>query len=386
MEDIIVEVDMDKADRAAGAGLARTAARLAEDFSTRAEAHDSEESFVAENYGKLMRAGFMRAAVPAELGGGGAGIAEMGEVIRVLAHGCGSTALAFAMHTHQVVIPAWRWRHQPAAKAAVEPLLKRVATTDTVLLSSGGTDWVGGSGRAERVEGGWRIHARKVFVSGAPAGTLLMTSAVAGDEVIHFALPMDAPEVKVLDTWHTLGMRGTASHDVEIDGFFVPDDKVPLKRAGGQWHPVWHIIATLAFPLIYAAYLGVAESARDIAVGIARNREGAARQPRVAGEMEVRLRAAQIAHARMIAIAEENAPSAGSVNEVMIGRRLVEENTTRAVELAMELAGGMGFYRRTGLERRLRDVQAARYHPLRREVQELYAGSMALGDPVDRIF
>jgi alkylation response protein AidB-like acyl-CoA dehydrogenase len=70
----------------------------------------------------------------------------------------------------------------------------------------------------------------------------------------------------------------------------------------------------------------------------------------------------------------------------MIGRRLVEENATRAVELAMELGAGMGFYRRTGLERCLRDVQAARYHPLRREAQELYAGSMALGDPVDRIF
>ncbi len=384
MEDIIVKGKMD--ELTGEGGLARTAMLLAKDFATRAEVHDGEDSFVAENYGKLMRQGFMRAAVPAELGGGGAEVAEMCDLIRLLAHGCGSTALAFAMHTHQVVIPAWRWRHQPAAKAAVEPLLKRVATTETVLLSSGGSDWVGGSGRAEKVEGGWRIHARKAFVSGSPAGSLLMTSATAGDEVLHFALPMDAPEVKVLETWHTLGMRGTGSHDVEIDGYFLPDDKVALKRKGGEWHPVWHIIATLAFPLIYSAYVGVAESARDIAVGIAKSRSGAARQPRVAGEMEVRLRAAQLAHGRMIAVAEENAPSANSVNEVMIGRRLVEENATRAVELAMELGAGMGFYRRTGLERCLRDVQAARYHPLRREAQELYAGSMALGDPVDRIF
>lgn len=255
-----------------------------------------------------------------------------------------------------------------------------------MLLSSGGTDWVGGSGRAERVEGGWRVHARKVFVSGAPMGNLLMTSARAGDEVIHFALPMDAPEVRMLDTWHTLGMRGTGSHDVEVDGYFVPDDKVPLKRRADEWHPVWHIIATLAFPLIYAAYLGVAESARDIALGIARTRKGAARQPRVAGEMEVALRGAQIAHHRVVAVAEADAPSAASVNEVMIGRRLVEAGAVRAVELAMELAGGQGFYRRTGLERCLRDVQAARYHPLRRETQEMYAGAMALGDPVDRIF
>jgi indole-3-acetate monooxygenase len=384
VEDVILN---EKSVQSSGAGgLAGAARRLAEDFSTRAGQHDLEESFVADNFGKLMRSGFMRAAVPAELGGGGADLAEMCDVVRLLAQGCGSTALAFAMHSHQVVIPAWRWRHQPAAKAAVEPLLKRVATTETVLLSSGGSDWIGGSGRAERVEGGWRIHARKVFVSGAPMGTLLMTTAMAGDEVIHFALPMDAPEVAVLDTWHTLGMRGTGSHDVAIDGYFVAEDKVPLKRKAGVWHPVFQIIATLAFPLIYSAYVGVAENARAIAVDIARSRSGAARQPRVAGEMEVALRAAQIALARMIAVAAENAPSAESVNEVMIGRRLVEQNAIRAVELAMELAAGMGFYRRTGLERCLRDVQGARYHPLRREAQELYAGAMALGDPVDRIF
>lgn len=373
-------------DFAGGLSLTERAARLAADFASRAERHDREESFVEENYAKLMRAGFFRAAVPAELGGEGAGIAEMCDVIRLLARGCGSTALAFSMHTHQVVIPAWRWQHQPQARAAVEPLLKRVATGDTILLSSGGSDWVGGSGRAERVEGGWRIHARKIFVSGAPKGTLLITGAVAGDEVIHFALPMDAPEVRALDTWHTLGMRGTASHDVEVEGFFVADDKVALKRKAGEWHPLFQIIATLAIPLIYAAYLGIAESARDLALDLARKRSGPARQPRLAGEMEVALRAAQMAHRAMVAEAERNSPSADSVAEVMIGRRLAADNAIRAVDLALDLSGGAGFYRSAGIERRFRDVQGARYHPMRRDVAELYAGTLALGDPVATIF
>ena len=88
-------------------------------------------------------------------------------MLRILAHDCGSTALAFSMHTHQVAIPAWRWRHQKVA--AVEPLLKRVAAERIILLSSGGSDWIGGSGKAEKVEGGYRITARKVFTSGAPS-------------------------------------------------------------------------------------------------------------------------------------------------------------------------------------------------------------------------
>jgi len=39
-----------------------------------------------------------------------------------------------------------------------------------------------------------------------------------------------------------------------------------------------------------------------------------------------------------------------------------------------------------GLERRFRDVQGARYHPLQQGPQARYAGAMALGQPVDRIF
>jgi alkylation response protein AidB-like acyl-CoA dehydrogenase len=63
---------------------------------------------------------------------------------------------------------------------AAEPLLRRVAAEKLILLSSGGSDWIGGSGTAIKVDGGYRITARKVFTSGAPAGSLLMTSAVVG--------------------------------------------------------------------------------------------------------------------------------------------------------------------------------------------------------------
>ncbi len=366
--------------------LADRADRLAAEFAARADKHDQNDSFVAENYDRLRAEGLIAAAVPHELGGEGAEVRAMADAIRRLAHGCGSTALAFAMHSHQVVIPAWRWRHQPPAAPKVEPLLRMVAEKSAVILTSGGGDWVGGSGRAERVEGGWRIHARKAFVSGAPVGAVLMTSAVSDQGILHFGLPMAAPEVTRLDIWHTLGMRGTGSEDVVVDGYFLPDDKVALIRPLGEWHPLFQIIATLAFPLIYAAYLGVAESARDIALTLARARTGEARQPRLVGQMETALRAAQMAHGHMIAVAERNAPSADSVSEVMIGRQLVEQNALRTVELAMELAAGQGFYRAAGLERRFRDIQGARYHPMRRDVQRLYTGTLTLGDPVDHIY
>lgn len=349
---------------------------------------DENDGFVGSNYGLLKEAGLVEAGVPAELGGGGATVAELAEMLRLLAHGCSSTALAFSMHTHQVAIPAWRWQHQKAAP--VEPLLRRVAAERIVLLSSGGSDWIGGSGEARKVEGGYRVTARKVFTSGAAAGDLLMTGALvhgeAGDSVIHFALPMKAPEVRVQDNWRTLGMRGTGSNDVVIEDFFVPDAGVALTRKAGEWHPLFQIISTIAFPLIYAVYLGVAERARDIAIGIAKAKPAKDDTVILAGRMETALRAAQLAHGWMLKTVERNAPSADTVNEVMIGRTLVARHAMETVDLAMELAGGAGFYRARGLERLFRDIQGARFHPLQAGPQARYAGATALGQPTAQIF
>ena len=366
--------------------LADKAKRLAVEFGASAAQHDADDTFVGENFGRLREEGLLAAAVPSELGGGGASVRELAEMLRLLAHGCGSTALAFAMHTHLTAVPAWRWAHQPAAKAAVEPVLKRVASAGAVLVTSGGSDWIGSSGTAERVEGGYRIHARKAFASSSPVGTLFMSSAICGDKIIHFVVPFDAPEMKRLDTWRTLGMRGTGSDDLQIDGFFVPDDKVLLIRAAGEWHPVWHIIATTAMPLIYAVYLGIAEASRDMAVAIMAKREGAARNRQLIGEMENALWSARTGHDAMIAVVELNAPSAATINQGMFGRQAVEVAVIRTVELAMEVAGGAGFYRAAGLERRFRDVQGARYHPMRRDKQREFAGSLALGESVAQVY
>jgi alkylation response protein AidB-like acyl-CoA dehydrogenase len=369
--------------------LVAVARQLGPDFARRAAEMDETDTFVAENYEALKAAGLMEAGVPKELGGGGHDVDELAAMLRELAHHCSSTALAFAMHTHQVAIPAWRWVHQKATP--VEPLLKRVAAERLVLVSSGGSDWIAGSGKAEKVEGGFRITARKVFSSGAPSGNLLMTSAVwdspeDGPQVLHFGVPMNSPHVRIIPVWKTLGMRATGSHDVLIEGHVVPDAAVALKRKAGEWHMVFHIIAMVAFPLIYSVYIGVAESARDIALEMARKRRPDPNTTALAGRMETELRGAQYAHAAMLAAVRGNKPGPETTNEIMMGRHLVATHAIAAVELAMETAGGGGFYRAAGLERRFRDIQGARYHPLQSGPQATFAGSVALGLPTDRVF
>ena len=93
-------------------------------------------------------------------------------MLRELAHHCGSTALALSIHTHVLAATVWRWRQQQP----LEPLLRRVAEEQIVLVSTGASDWLDSSGRADRVKGGYRVTGRKIFGSGAPAGTLLITS------------------------------------------------------------------------------------------------------------------------------------------------------------------------------------------------------------------
>ncbi len=365
-------------------GLTELMRQLGPAFEARAAANDASDRFCEEDFAELKNRGVMAAAVPAELGGGGATVSELGAMLRTLAGYSASTALALSMHTHQVAIPAWRWRNE---NGAGEPLLKDVAAENIVLVSSGGSDWLDSSGTVKKVDGGYLMNARKVFSSGSPAGDLLMTSAVLDDPsegatVLHFAVPLKADGVTVSDNWKTLGMRATGSNDVVIEDLFIPDAAIGGRRPRGTWG-IFHLVMKIAIPLIYSVYLGVAEKARDIALDlVAKKRENAETRLNV-GEMENALRSARLAVGEMLRLADTAPPGPETTNEVAILRTLAGEAAIATVEKAMAVAGGAGFFRSTGLERLFRDVQAARYHPLTEKKQLDLTGRFTLGLPIE---
>jgi acyl-CoA dehydrogenase len=344
---------------------------------------DRAGSFVSENLDLLEKLGFFALAVPAELGGGGATYAEVAAMLRAVARLDGSTALALSMHTHQVVVADWKRRTQGAP---TEEALRKVAARKLRIVSSGGSDWLPGSGRAQKVEGGYRIYARKVFSSGAPAGDVMNTCAIHdgedGPAVLHFALPMKGPGVTVLSNWDTLGMRGTASHDVQIDGAFVPDAAIVASRPPGQWHPLFHVISMIAFPLVYSVYAGVADRAREIALAAAAKRSRDEALLMAVGELENVHAAMDLAITAMVE-AGQAAPSPATTHRVMTLRGLVGRSALDVGSKALDVAGGAAFHREVGLERRFRDLQGARFHPLQDRQQQLYAARMALGDSID---
>ncbi len=354
-------------------------------FAPRAAMHDDTDAFVAENYAELKSRRVFAAGVPEELGGGGASVADLAGMLRTLAHHCSSTALALSMHTHLVATAAWRWKNQ---KAPVDGLLKRVAADDLVLISTGGADWLLGSGKATKVDGGYTVTGRKIFCSGAPAGSLMMTTAVADDPaegptVLQIAVPANASGVKVENDWKALGMRGTGSHDISFEEVFVPDAAVALRRPAGKWHPLIHVVALVALPVFNAVYVGVAEAARDLAIEASKKRRDDRVVQSHAGELENEVTSAQLALARMVDIAMTRTPGAETTVETMCCRAILGRSARAAVDKAMDLAGGGSFLRRNALERLFRDVQGVRYHPLQEKPQTVLAGRFSFGLPLD---
>ncbi len=361
------------------------AERIGPEIAAFSAGHDAAGSFVQEGFAALKAHGLLKALVPQEFGGGGAEYRAMSETIRTLARHCPSTGLAFSMHAHLLAVPVWRWRHE---KAPVEGLLRRVAAEDLVLVSTGGGDWLPSGGVATKVEGGFRIRARKPFASGCPVGDLLMTSAVhedaeGGPQVLHFAVPFKAEGVRILDSWHAMGMRGTGSHDVVLEDVFVADAGVSARRPVGKWHPLFHAIAMLAFPLVYSAYAGVADAARARALELARGKAAGPDIVLMAGRMENAWTEACLALERMVSIAETATPGVETTARAMTARALTGEAVVRTVTAAMEVVGGTSFFVDKGLERLFRDVQGARFHALREFPQLQYAGRVALGLDVD---
>jgi acyl-CoA dehydrogenase len=268
-------------------------------------------------------------------------------------------------------------------------MLRKIAAERLILATSGGSDWLPGSGTLTKVEGGFKMTGRKIFASGSPAAQVLMTMGIYDDPkdgptVIHFPVPLNAPGVTVLDTWRTLGMRGTGSHDVELKDVFIPEAVTQsVRRPAGKWHPSFHAVAMLALPVVYSAYLGATETARDLAIAAAKKRKEDPSTAHLVGEMEYHLVTAQAVHADMIELARTAKPGPETSAAQITRRGIVGNALTRAVEKALEVAGGAGFYRSATLERLFRDVQASRYHPLQDKQRERFTGRVLLGLDID---
>ena len=119
-------------------------------------------------------------------------------------------------------------------------------------------------------------------------------------------MPLDAPGVRIDDNWRTMGMRATGSNDVTIEGVFVPEGAAAMRRPKGKWGRFFDVISPLVQPLIMSVYVGVAESARPLALAQAVKKRDDPIAQGLVGEMDTHLAAAQIALREMVALGSDS--------------------------------------------------------------------------------
>lgn len=363
----------------AQARLLAMADRLAPRFAERAERHDRDGTFPFENVEELRDAGYLTAALPVEFGGGGHGLADIVLAQIAMARGDGSTALAIGMHQMVCGSESAARDWPEAARRRIfgdvvreGALLNYIATEPDLGSPAGGgrpttTARRDGSGR-------WRINGRKTFSTMAPALTYFITYVAYDDgsgEVGRVAVHRDRPGLRIEETWDTIGMRATGSHDVVYEDVPVDDDDILTRYTLGARRPSTELAW---FPLTTAAaYFGVAEAAQAYAVRFAKERVPSGLGRAIATLPYVRERIGQMEALRLAArsLLLETASDWDAYPDhrtelaprVAAAKRLATNSAIEMTEIAMRIVGGVGLQRSRPLERYLRDVRGGLIHP-----------------------
>lgn len=344
---------------------------LAERFAKRASIHDQEGSFPFENFKDLRETGYLKLTVPRKYGGDEISLYEMVQVQERLAYGDGSTALAVGWHLGQILHlrMTGKWPEQLYANLCHDIVNK--GTMMNVFASEAGTGSPSRGGKPEttavRTAGGWLITGRKTFSTLSPIlDQFVVTAYVPEEDTVSEFLIHRNERTTIDETWNTLGMRGTGSHDVVLMEAFAPEHSRISSSTSMDDGSGW----LLHIP---ACYMGIALAARDYALDFAKSYKPSSIQASIAtlptvqqsiGKMEAELRTAR---AIMYEAAErwDNNPSIRPVMRAQLGlaKYTVTNNAITVVDLAMRIVGGSSLSKTLPLERFYRDVRAGLHNP-----------------------
>jgi 3-hydroxy-9,10-secoandrosta-1,3,5(10)-triene-9,17-dione monooxygenase len=245
----------------------------------RAAAAEAAGRIPDETIRELHETGLWRINQPARVGGGEYDFRLLTEVAHELARGCASTGWVYInLAVHHWMLAMW----PPEGQAAVwddEP--------DALIASS----VIYPAGKAQAVEGGYRLSGRWPFCSGSLHSTWIMVGGMVeggGDdgapEPRVFLVPI--ADMKLHDNWNVMGLRATGSVDSECTDLLVPDHMTLAGNAtrggetpGSALNPSPHFRQSVGglFPhMITTVLLGIARGMWD--VGVESLRERSARQ------------------------------------------------------------------------------------------------------------
>jgi len=242
------------------AARARAAAEVAR---AHAAGVDAEARFPREAFAEIRKQGLLGIMVPQALGGEGAGLADIVDVCFILGQSCASAALIYAMHQIKMACIV---RHCEGG-AALEHILRRVATEQLLLASSTTEGQAGGNVRSseapvEHVGENVTLERKATVISYAVDADGIVTTArraadAAGSDQVLLVLLKSDYTLERLQAWDTLGMRGTHSEGFTLRANAPAAQLLPqpYERIHAQtmvpfahllWGSVWAGIAAVA--------------------------------------------------------------------------------------------------------------------------------------------
>jgi alkylation response protein AidB-like acyl-CoA dehydrogenase len=372
-------VSADGADRAFDPAAILPDAML-ETFRERAAVHDRDNTFPDDDLADLAAAGYLAILVPAELGGGGWGLAEASVLQQRLAGAAPATALAVNMHlvwtgVAKVLadrgIDSLRFVQEGAAGGEVFAFGISEAGNDLVLFGSD-------TEAAPQPDGGYAFTGTKIFTSLAPVWTQLGlhgldTTSPDGPQMVYAFVPR-SDAVVTRDDWDTLGMRATQSRTTELHGAVAPAGRV-VRRVdpGPNPDPIVFGIFSVFEVLLASVYTGIARRALELAVDTAKRRTSKRTGAAYAQDPDIRWRIADMAldydalPSQLWTLGrdvDEKADHGGQWFAKLSGvKHRAVTMAKRVVDDAVLVAGGSSYFSGSELSRLYRDVLAGMFHP-----------------------
>jgi len=363
----------------------------------RAAGYDRENRFCQEDFDELNAAGYLRMAIPSELGGLGYSLAEVGRETRRLATHAPATALCVNMHHYWVGTAADVWR---SGDKSVEWILRDAAAGEVFAAghaeSGNETSLFTSTTKATRVPGGYTFTGRKSFGSLTPVWTRLGIHGMdahdpSGPKVIHAFVDRSTKGVTIKETWDVMGMRATRSDDTILEEAFVPDAKVariaPVGLAGADYF----VLSIFAWALsgFSNVYYGLAQRMLELSVEHVKGKtslgltRSMAHHPEVQHGvadmvMELEAMGAQIETLTRDWSAGTDHGAAWPMKIISTKYRAVE-GAWRIADKALEVTGGFGMFKKSEMERLFRDARCGRFHPANSSLAHELVGKMALG-------
>jgi len=371
---------------------------LLDECAARTRRYDQENSFFHEDFDELRRAGYLLMAVPEELGGLGYKLNRVCQEQRRLARRSPATALATNMHLYWTGVAADLYR---MGDSSCQWMLEEAAAGEVFAAGHGevGNDFpvLMAVARAEPGDGGYRFYGHKIFGSLTPVWTRLGLHAIdtsdpANPKIVHAFMPRDTEGYHIEETWDTLGMRATRSDDTILEGAFVPDKYIPRVVPAGLAGADAFVLGVFAWaePTFASIYIGIAERALELAVADARKKTSVAMGGRSMAynpmiQWEIADMAVELdsitAHAERVADDWSNGVDHGGLwpAKLVAAKYKAVEGAKRIVDLALDISGGGGMFKRSELERMYRDVRAGGFHPANSPLVHELVGKTYLG-------